>query len=228
MQVKKLFEDVNYEPGAREVYIAAWDLRQLYTFAFRRQNDATKRNQRPRDCSGQRYSCFLLPACSLFFTCSLPTWYMHVCFHQLLQDKKVKALFEKIRDLRTQWAKWAIEDVQHAFDPSKTPSRLESDCFEAASPAPSPDPTLKSGNVPQYREKRSASSLASEVTPKASDEPTMVGSPGESQLQLDVLGEACSVPMTAEQQKELDSVLHQLHMMRLASRSREFCAQVLL
>ncbi|CAK9112297.1 unnamed protein product [Durusdinium trenchii] len=134
-EVKKLFEDVNYEPGAREVYIAAWDLRQLYTFAFRRQNDAAKRNQ------------------------------------------------------------------------------LESDCFEAASPAPSPDPTLKSGNVPQYREKRSASSLASEVTPKASDEPTMVGSPGESQLQLDVLGEACSVPMTAEQQKELDSVLHQLHMM---------------
>ena len=54
MQVKKLFDLVKHDPQGREVYIAAWDLRQLYTFAFRRQNDASKRDQQPRDRGFQK------------------------------------------------------------------------------------------------------------------------------------------------------------------------------
>ncbi len=36
----------------QEAYTDAWDLRRLYTFAFKRQGDAAKRGQRPRDWGG--------------------------------------------------------------------------------------------------------------------------------------------------------------------------------
>ena len=50
-QVKVLYGLVKHQPSNVKMssYIDAWDLRRLYTFAFRRQLDAAKRKQRPRD-----------------------------------------------------------------------------------------------------------------------------------------------------------------------------------
>lgn len=49
-QVNKLFSLFKYKPSKpKEAYTVAWDLRMLYTFAYRRQNDAQKRGQTPRD-----------------------------------------------------------------------------------------------------------------------------------------------------------------------------------
>ena len=49
MQVKSLYDLVGYKPGPREAWFDAWNLRQLYTFAFRRQRDCEQRQQQPRD-----------------------------------------------------------------------------------------------------------------------------------------------------------------------------------
>lgn len=50
-EVKKLYKLVKFESKniKNDSYCDAWELRRLYTFAFRRQNDAEKRSQRPRD-----------------------------------------------------------------------------------------------------------------------------------------------------------------------------------
>lgn len=49
--MKALYGLVKHQPSNVKTssYIDAWDLRRLYTFAFRRQLDAAKREQRPRD-----------------------------------------------------------------------------------------------------------------------------------------------------------------------------------
>eukprot|EP00435_Cladocopium_sp_Y103_P030111 s1467_g7.t1 len=52
-QVCDLFKMVKYNPAHREAYCDAWNLRQLYTFAFRRQKDSDQRGQRPRDWVGE-------------------------------------------------------------------------------------------------------------------------------------------------------------------------------
>ena len=49
MQVAKLYELVEVDPAERQVYLQAWDLRRLYTFAWRRQRDSYKRGQTPRE-----------------------------------------------------------------------------------------------------------------------------------------------------------------------------------
>ena len=52
-KVKKLYEGRGCEPnpklGEKQYYLDAWDLRRLYSFALRRQRDAEKRDQTPRD-----------------------------------------------------------------------------------------------------------------------------------------------------------------------------------
>ena len=48
-QVKKLFDLVKHKGSKLDARADAWDLRQLYTFAFRRQRDSSKRGQVPRD-----------------------------------------------------------------------------------------------------------------------------------------------------------------------------------
>lgn len=48
-QVVKLYKLCSYQPKKKESYTAVWDLRRLYTYSFRRQLDAFKRNQVPRD-----------------------------------------------------------------------------------------------------------------------------------------------------------------------------------
>lgn len=50
-EVKKLYKLMKFESKniKNDSYCDAWELRRLYTFAFRRQNDAAKRSQRPRD-----------------------------------------------------------------------------------------------------------------------------------------------------------------------------------
>lgn len=48
-QVKKLLDMHKVKVGKNDAFVQAWDLRRLYTFAFRRQNDAVKRSQTPRD-----------------------------------------------------------------------------------------------------------------------------------------------------------------------------------
>ena len=49
-QVKVTFESLMVEEKREKLcYEAAWDLRRLYAFAFRRQADSEKREQSPRD-----------------------------------------------------------------------------------------------------------------------------------------------------------------------------------
>ncbi len=50
-EVKHMFTLLKYHPTnpKMEAYQDAWHLRRLYTFAFKRQNDAEQRGQRPRD-----------------------------------------------------------------------------------------------------------------------------------------------------------------------------------
>ena len=50
-QVKCLYRMVKIESSnpVHDSYVDAWDLRRLYTYAWRRQNDAAKRGQVPRD-----------------------------------------------------------------------------------------------------------------------------------------------------------------------------------
>ena len=54
LQVQKLFDDVGYVPPKGQEQQAnwdAWDLRRLWTFLWRRSQDALKRGQHPRDRS---------------------------------------------------------------------------------------------------------------------------------------------------------------------------------
>jgi len=56
MEVKELYRLVGFDSKnpANDCYVDAWDIRRLYTFAWRRQNDAAKRKQVPRDWGGQK------------------------------------------------------------------------------------------------------------------------------------------------------------------------------
>ena len=51
VEVKALYRLVKHQPSSLKTasYVDAWDLRRLYTFSFRRQRDAAKRKQTPRD-----------------------------------------------------------------------------------------------------------------------------------------------------------------------------------
>ena len=51
LKVKELYHMVKYDTKdpKKDSYRDAWDLRRLYTFAWRRQRDAQKRGQTPRD-----------------------------------------------------------------------------------------------------------------------------------------------------------------------------------
>ena len=46
-----MYEKSKCEPnlGEKQFYMDAWDLRRLYSFGLRRQQDAKKRGQTPRD-----------------------------------------------------------------------------------------------------------------------------------------------------------------------------------
>ena len=60
-QIKKLYEEVKFEPkDPKSAYKEAWDLRRLYTFAFRRQLDAYKRGQTPRDSLHCFHVCIII------------------------------------------------------------------------------------------------------------------------------------------------------------------------
>ena len=52
LQIISLYKLFKHQPRPKEAYVAAWDLRRLYTYAYRRQNDAEKREQVPRDRVG--------------------------------------------------------------------------------------------------------------------------------------------------------------------------------
>lgn len=48
--MEKLYDLLEFVPkNSRQPYIDAWNIKRLYGFAHRRQKDAAKRNQRPRD-----------------------------------------------------------------------------------------------------------------------------------------------------------------------------------
>lgn len=66
LQVRELYRLVKYEPknAKTESYVDAWNLRRLYTFSFRRQLDAAKRDQNPRD------RCFLFCTAGSCMFCS--------------------------------------------------------------------------------------------------------------------------------------------------------------
>ena len=59
VQVKQLWKDVKYHPKEDHSYKDSWDLRRLYTFCFRRQLDAFKREQTPRDRTGSLILCIV-------------------------------------------------------------------------------------------------------------------------------------------------------------------------
>lgn len=87
----------------------AWDLRRLYTFAFRRQNDAQKRGQKPRDRKG---------FCRMHVNSEVLEG-IHLA-SPLFQDKNLKNLFDKIRRYRQEYEKeqgqWPIEDGEVLHD----------------------------------------------------------------------------------------------------------------
>ena len=51
LQVKELYKLMKYDTTdvKKDSSLDSWDLRRLYSYAFRRQLDAAKRNQFPRD-----------------------------------------------------------------------------------------------------------------------------------------------------------------------------------
>lgn len=51
LQVKSLYKLMKYDSMdvKKDSYLDSWDLRRLYSYSFRRQLDATKRAQVPRD-----------------------------------------------------------------------------------------------------------------------------------------------------------------------------------
>ena len=51
LQVKSLYRLVKFDSSniTHDSYVDSWDLRRLYTYAWRRQLDAEKRKQLPRD-----------------------------------------------------------------------------------------------------------------------------------------------------------------------------------
>ena len=48
-KVEKFFELMEYEPKPGQSKLDAWDLRRLWTFAWRRSGDAMVRGQKPRE-----------------------------------------------------------------------------------------------------------------------------------------------------------------------------------
>ena len=127
-----------------------------------------------------------------------------------LQDPKVQKLFKKIAGLRLEWAKWAIEDVNHSYDPENVPDDMEADCFEAVDGTDPP----KSEPKAMYRHKPSTASLASEasVPPAPLD---------RAKSEDDLLA---NVSMTAEQKAEIDAIMRQIAELK-CSESREFRPQ---
>ena len=84
LQVNSLFHLVKYTPAGREAYCDAWNLRQLYTFAFRRQKDSDQRGQRPRDWLGEGcgWTCRDFLICCLI--CCLILCFVAVLWHNCL------------------------------------------------------------------------------------------------------------------------------------------------
>ena len=66
-QVLKLYDLVKYSPkDGKQSYKDGWDLRRLYTFTFRRQLDAFKRKQTPRDWHvWTKLACMYMLCCRL-------------------------------------------------------------------------------------------------------------------------------------------------------------------
>ena len=84
LQVNSLFHLVKYTPAGREAYCDAWNLRHLYTFAFRRQKDSDQRGQRPRDWLGEGcgWTCRDFLICCLI--CCLILCFVAVLWHNCL------------------------------------------------------------------------------------------------------------------------------------------------
>ena len=99
LQVLKLYELTKVTPWEQQVYREAWDLRRLYTFSFRRQLDAFKREQTPRDQGCETCDREIMGKRSCL------QWFSESSFKlPKLQDPRVAELFELIAGYREQWA----------------------------------------------------------------------------------------------------------------------------
>ena len=137
-QVQALYKLVKFDCGniKQASYQDAWDLRRLYTFAFRRQLDAKKRNQIPRDWDLEWPFCF-------------HDSFLHV-YRQLqdnpAQDEKLGQLFQKIASYRKKW-----EDQQSLLEEDArddVPIHHDDEGYKCASTAPAAGraPSVASSN----------------------------------------------------------------------------------
>ena len=62
LQVKSLYRLVKFDSPniTHDSYVGSWDLRRLYTYAWRRQLDAEKRKQLPRDQGFEKNMIWLI------------------------------------------------------------------------------------------------------------------------------------------------------------------------
>jgi len=158
-EVRALYGLVKYDTAKPklESYIDAWDLRRLYTFCFRRQRDAAKRGQKPR-------------------------------------DPKVRAMFEKIAQLREIWN-------SESWDESDYP--VPGDDDDQYTPAD--DSAKSSTRAP------TATSLAS--TPTLPATPQSVATKEVRVVPAEDCNALLGEDITAEQDKELMELLLEIKRM---------------
>lgn len=152
LQVKALFSLVKLDPAdPTDSYLDAWDLRRLYTYAWRRQNDAAKRKQIPRDpgypipwwfySNVPRYIYISFSKFQYMDAVSVPSFYEFKAGefpNASGQDPKIKELFNKIAKYRALFKDLWREESQ--------PSLANDDESYDVAP-PSGSPAARPGDV---------------------------------------------------------------------------------